>query len=233
MRQHRQERKDWEEGGFEDEVDNQEDDDCSDIIAGGWSFAGDDNVGEIAGTWTNWPPARIQAALAEALKLREDGNAAYLASDYKLSTKIYSDASYDVFYLKGVRELGGIAKSDIHFLRTITEMQFKACSNEAASWLKYEAYIPEEEGASRFQKAYNATSGALDALKDHPPTWKPGVKEMARLLYRRALACEGMGDFEGAWTEVGKAYELSPADQTIEQLRDKIANVRKLTNLVI
>lgn len=202
------------------------------IIGGGWSYA-DDDMGEISGSWSNWPRARTQAALAEALKLREDGNAAFRAGDYKASTKIYGDASYDCFYLKGVRELGGISKSDAHFTQTITELQFKACSNEAASWLKYEDYVPEEGGVSRFQKARNATSAALDALKDHPTAWKPGDKEMARMLYRRALACEGLGDFEGAEKEIRKACELSPRDQTILELEMKIANVRNLTKLVI
>lgn len=233
MRQHHQEfDDDWEDGWFEDEMENQEHDDRGEIIGGGWSHAHDD-FGEISGSWSNWPPARIQAALAEALKLREDGNAAFRAGDYKASTKLYGDARYDVSYLKSVRELGGISKSDSQFTRTITEMQFKACSNEAASLLKYEDDVPEEGGVSRFQKARNATSGALDALKDHPKAWKPGDKEMARLLYRRALACEGLGDFEGAEKEIRKACELSPGDQSLQELKSKIINVRNLTKLVI
>lgn len=191
----------------------------------------DDDFGEISEG--SWSASHLQIALADALKLREEGNTAFRAGDYKLSTKLYSDASYDVLYLKGLRYLGTIPQSDFQFVRSITEMQFKACSNEAASWLKYEAYVPEEDGRTRFQMAHSATSTALDALKDHPNAWKPGDKELAKLWYRRALACEGLGDFEEAERDVKMACGLSPDDETMKGLKNKIKNNRGLTKLVI
>ncbi|KAL2044775.1 hypothetical protein N7G274_002550 [Stereocaulon virgatum] len=170
---------------------------------------------------------RLQNALNKALKLREAGNQAYRAGDYQLSTQIYGDASYDIVQLKGLRHLGAIPSDDWNFVQTITEMQFKVYSNEAASWLKYESYAPEDGEVSRFQKALTRTERALEALENHPTAWKPSDGEMAKLLYRRALACDGLEDYGGALEEVEKARQLAPADATIRKLQDRIKGFRR------
>ena len=170
---------------------------------------------------------RLQNALKKALKLREAGNQAYRAGDYQLSTQIYGDASYDIVQLKGLRHLGAIPSDDRNFIQTITEMQFKVYSNEAASWLKYESYTPEDGEVSRFQKALTRTKRALEALEDHPTAWKPSDGEMARLLYRRALACDGLDDYDAAFEEVEKAHQLAPADAMICKLQSRINGFRE------
>ena len=172
-------------------------------------------------------PTRLQNAINAALKLREAGNQAFRAGDYKLSTQIYGDASYDVVHLKGLRHLGAIPSDDWNFVQTITEMQFKVYSNEAASWLKYESYTPEDGEVSRFQKALARTGRALEALEDHPTAWKPGDGEMAKLLYRRALACEGLDNYDAAFEEVENAHQLAPKDVMICSLQSKIVKVRQ------
>ena len=165
---------------------------------------------------------RLQEAISSAIKLREAGNEAFRAGNYELSTNIYEDAAYKIVYLKGLQQLGAIPSNDPNFTKTITEMQFKLHSNEAASWLKLESYVPAEGEVSRFQKALNRTDRSLDALKDHPSAWKPSDEEMARLLYRRALAFEGLGDYEAASTAIQKAKIFAPADKLICALQSKI-----------
>lgn len=91
-------------------------------------------------------------------------------------------------------------------------------------------YVPEEGGVFRFLMACNAASVAWDALKEHPTTWKPGGKEMARMLYRRELACEGLGIFEGGERGTKDVWAES---ETILELEMKVAKVRHLTKVVI
>ena len=170
---------------------------------------------------------RLQEAISGAIKLREAGNEAFRAGNYELSTNIYEDAAYKIVYLKGLQQLGAIPSDDLNFTKTITEMQFKLHSNEAASWLKIKSYVPEEGEVSRFQKALNRTDRSLDALNDHPTAWKPSDEVMAKLLYRRALAFEGLGDYEAASTEVQKAKLYAPADKLICALQTKIENLLK------
>ena len=170
---------------------------------------------------------RLQDAISGAIKLREAGNEAFRAGNYELSTNIYEDAAYKIVYLKGLQQLGAIPSDDLNFTKTITEMQFKLHSNEAASWLKIESYIPEEGEVSRFQKALNRTDRSLDALKDHPTAWKPSDEAMARLLYRRSLAFESLGDYEAASEEVQQAKLYAPADKLICALQTKIENLLK------
>ena len=50
---------------------------------------------------------------------------------------------------------------------------------------------------------------------------------MARLLYRRALAFEGLGDHEAASTAVQKAKFYAPADKLICALQNKIEDLLK------
>ncbi len=171
---------------------------------------------------------RLQDAISGAIKLRETGNEAFRAGNYELSTNIYEDAAYKIVYLKGLQQLGAIPSDDINFTKTVTEMQFKLHSNEAASWLKHESYVPEEGEVSRFQKALNRTDRSLDALKDHPAAWKPSDEAMAKLLYRRALAFEGLEDYEAAAIEVEKANLYAPADKLICALQTKIENLLKV-----
>ncbi|KAL8796264.1 MAG: hypothetical protein Q9195_001379 [Heterodermia aff. obscurata] len=171
----------------------------------------------------SWNSARIQNALSDAIKLREAGNVAFRAGDYKLSTEKYGEASYDTLYLKGLRYMGTIPSKDWTFVQKITEMQFLAHSNEAASWLKYEEYKGE---VSRFQKALNATNTAEEALKDHPTAWKSSDKAMGKLLYRRALALEGLEKYDDAFRAVDEAQRLSAEDQDIRRLRTRIDKVR-------
>ena len=170
---------------------------------------------------------RLQDAIRGAIKLHEAGNEAFRAGNYELSTNIYEDAAYKIVYLKGLQQLGAIPSDDLDFTKTVTEMQFKLHSNEAASWLKIESYVPEEGEVSRFQKALNRTDRSLDALKDHPTAGKPSDEAMAKLLYRRALAFEGIGDYEAASTEVQKANLYAPADKLICALQTKIENLLK------
>ena len=170
---------------------------------------------------------RLQNAISGAIKLREAGNEAFRAGNYELSTNIYEDAAYKIVYLKGLQQLGALPSDDLNFTKTITEMQFKLHSNEAASWLKLESYVPTEGEVSRFQKALNRTDRSLDALKDHSVAWKPSDEAMAKLLYRRALAFEGLGDYEAASTEVQKAKLFAPADKLICALHTKIENLLK------
>ena len=170
---------------------------------------------------------RLQDAISGAIKLREAGNEAFRAGNYELCTNIYEDAAYKIVYLKGLQQLGAIPSDDLNFTDTITEMRFKLHSNEAASWLKNESYVPEEGEASRFQKALNRTDRSLDALKDHPTVWKPSDEAMARLLYRRALAFEGLGNHEAASREIQKANLYAPADKLICALQTKIENLLK------
>ena len=170
---------------------------------------------------------RLQDAIRGAIKLREAGNEAFRAGNYELSTNIYEDAAYKIVYLKGLQQLGAIPSDDLDFTKTVTKMQFKLHSNEAASWLKIESYVSEEGEVSRFQKALNRTDRSLDALKDHPTAWKPSDEAMAKLLYRRALAFEGIGDYEAASTEVQKANLYAPADKLICALQTKIENLLK------
>ena len=171
----------------------------------------------------SWDSARIQSALSDAIRLREAGNAAFRAGDYKLSTEKYGEASYDTLYLKGLRNLNMIPSTDWTFVQKITEMQFLAHSNEAASWLKYEEYHGE---VSRFQKALNCTNTAEEALKDHPTAWKPSDKAMGKLLYRRALALEGLEIYDRAFQAVDEAQRFCAVDEDILQLRTRIDSVR-------
>ena len=173
---------------------------------------------------SSWSAARIQAALDAALQLREAGNQAFRSGDYKLSTETYSEASYDVLHLKGLRHLGAIPANSWTFVQRITEMQFIACSNEAASWLKYEDY---DGDVSRFRKALSCTLTAADALKDHPAAWKPRDAAMAKLLYRRALAYEGLEDYDAAFEAVEEAHRLATKDEAICRLATKISNIRQ------
>ena len=170
---------------------------------------------------------RLQDAIISAIKLREAGNEAFRAGNYELSINLYEDAAYKIVYLKGLQQLGAIPSDDLDFAKTVTEMQFKLHSNEAASWLKCVSYVPENGEVSRFQKALNRTDRSLDALKEHPTAWKPSDEAMARLLYRRALAFDGLGDYDAASTELGKANLFAPADKLICALQTKIENLRK------
>lgn len=179
----------------------------------------DDDFGSMTGSWS---PEHIQAALDQALKLREAGNQAFHAGHYKCSTETYGEASYDVLPLKSIRTLGGIPFNDQSFTAKITEMQFIACSKEAASWLKYEEYDDED---SRYQKALNCTSMALDALKDHPKAWKPSNKAMGKLLYRRARAYVELGLCDDAESTLEKVKRLGVEDDAVRLLGNK--NVRQ------
>ena len=170
---------------------------------------------------------RLQDAISSAIKLREAGNKAFRAGNYELSINLYEDAAYKIVYLKGLQQLGAIPSDDVDFAKTVTEMQFKLHSNEAASWLKCVSYVPENGEVSRFQKALNRTDRSLDALKEHPTAWKPSDEAMARLLYRRALAFDGLGDYDAASTELGKANLFAPADKLICALQTKIENLLK------
>ena len=104
-------------------------------------------------------------------------------------------------------------------------MQLKAFSNEAASWLKYEEYVRE---VSRFQKALDCANTALEALDEEPSAWKPTDAEMARVLYRKALALEGLGNMKDAAEGAGRAHEIEPGDQSIGALVRKIEGVRQM-----
>ena len=172
----------------------------------------------------SWNPAHIQGALSDAVKLREAGNAAFRAGDYKLSTEKYEEASYDTAYLKGLRNLDMIPSTDWSFVQKITEMQFLANSNEAASWLRYEEYDGE---VSRFQNALNCTNTAEQALKDHPTAWKPSDKAMGKLLYRRALALDGLENYDPAFRAVDEAQRLCAKDEDIRRLRTRIHDIRQ------
>ena len=178
---------------------------------------------------TQFPPdsLRLQDAISGAIKLREAGNVAFRAGNYGLSINLYEDAAYKIVYLKGLQQLGAIPSDALDFPKTIVEMQFKLHSNEAASWLKCESYVPENGEVSRFQKALNRTDRSLDALKEHPTAWKPSDEAMARLLYRRALAFDGLGDYGAASTELEKASFYAPADKLICTLQTKIENLLK------
>ena len=170
---------------------------------------------------------RLQDAISGAIKLREAGNEAFRAGNYGLSINLYEDAAYKIVYLKGLQQLGAIPNGDLDFAKTVAEMQFKLHSNEAASWLKCESYVPENGEVSCFQKALNRTDRSLDALKDHPTAWKPSDEAMARLLYRRALAFDGLGDYDAASTELEKANLYAPADKLICALQTKIETLLK------
>ncbi|CAF9934264.1 MAG: hypothetical protein HETSPECPRED_009163 [Heterodermia speciosa] len=172
---------------------------------------------------TSWNSARIQNALSDAIRLREAGNVAFRAGNYKLSTEKYGEASYDTLYLKGLRHLQAIPSTDWTFVQKITEMQFLAHTNEAASWLKYEEYNGE---VSRFQKALNCTNTAEEALKEHPTAWKPSDKAMGKLLYRRALALQGLEKYDQASLAVDEAQRLCAEDEDIRRLRTRIDNAR-------
>ena len=50
---------------------------------------------------------------------------------------------------------------------------------------------------------------------------------MAKLLYRRALAYEGLDDYDAAFEEVEKAHQLAPKDVMICSLQSKIDKVRQ------
>ena len=102
-------------------------------------------------------------------------------------------------------------------------MQFLAHTNEAASWLKYEEYNGE---VSRFQKALNCTNTAEEALKEHPTAWKPSDKAMGKLLYRRALALQGLEKYDRASLAVDEAQRLCAEDEDIRRLRTRIDNAR-------
>lgn len=170
---------------------------------------------------------RLQDAISGAIKLREAGNEAFRAGNYELSINLYEDAAYKIVYLKGLQQLGAIPSDDLGIAKTVAEMQFKLHSNEAASWLKCESYVPENGEVSRFQKALKRTDRSLDALKEHPTAWKPSNEAMARLLYRRALAFDGLGDYDAASTELEKANLYAPADKLICALQAKIENLLK------
>lgn len=170
---------------------------------------------------------RLQDAVSGAIKLREAGNEAFRAGNYGLSINLYEDAAYKIVYLKGLQQLGAIPSDDLDFAKTLAEMQFKLHSNEAASWLKCESYVPENGEVSRFQKALNRTDRSLDALKEHPTAWKPSDEAMARLLYRRALAFDGLGDYDAASIELEKANLHAPADKLICALQTKIETLLK------
>ena len=171
-----------------------------------------------------WDPARIQSAISDAIKLREAGNAAFRAGDYKLSTEKYGEASYDTLYLKGLRNLNMIPSTDWKFVQKITEMQFLAHSNEAASWLKYEEYDGE---VSRFRKALNCSNTAEEGLRDYPQAWKPSDKAMGKLLYRRALALEGLDDYDAAFRAADEAQRFCAKDEDILRLRTTTDRVRQ------
>lgn len=170
---------------------------------------------------------RLQDAITGAIKLREAGNEAFLAGNYGLSINLYEDAAYKIVYLKGLQQLGAIPSDDLDFAKAIAEMQFKLHLNEAASWLKCESYVPENGEVSRFQKALNRTDRSLNALEENPTAWKPSDEAMARLLYRRALAFEGLGDYDAASAELEKANLYAPADKLICALRTKIETLLK------
>ena len=61
----------------------------------------------------SWNSARIQNALSDATRLREAGNVAFRAGNYKLSTEKYGEASYDTLYLKGLRHLQAIPSTGL------------------------------------------------------------------------------------------------------------------------
>ena len=73
-------------------------------------------------------------------------------------------------------------------------MQSVACSNEAASWLKYEDYDGEEweHEAELFQKMLGCTSTALGALKDHPKAWKPSDKPRGNCCIEERRRIQGL-----------------------------------------
>lgn len=189
-------------------------------------------------------PARIQAELNEALSLREAGNHAFRSGDYKLSTEKYRDSNYNILWLKGLRYTGALPADDWTIVETLTEMQFTTQSNEAASWLRYETfdgmeppvdygvdfYQPEAptKSVSRFQKALTCTSMAEDALKDHPTKWRPSAKAMGKLFYRKAMAREGLDDYDGAWKAIQEAHGvLEGNDAAVCDLGTKIWKIRQ------
>lgn len=148
---------------------------------------------------TPWTSARVHSEIKAALSIREAGNQAFRSGDYKLSTEKYGEANYDILWLKGQRYIGAIPKSDWSIVEAITEAQLITQSNAAASWLKYETYDGED---NRFLKALGCTSTAQEALRDHPTKWKPSATAMRKLLYRRALAYEGLDDYDSAWKAI-------------------------------
>ncbi|KAL8687463.1 MAG: hypothetical protein Q9218_006374, partial [Villophora microphyllina] len=174
-------------------------------------------------TFSTWRPENYFAALGGALKLREAGNNAFRAKDYRLSSEHYENARYEISYLKSAQTIGEVTFSET-FQYDITQYQFIISSNEAASWLKHEDYDGE---VSRFQKALNATNTAEEAMKDYPGTWEPSDKAMGKLLYRRALAYEGLKDYDGAYETLVEIHHLGIKDPEICRLSTKISNIRK------
>ncbi len=172
---------------------------------------------------SSWSPARIQAALDEAVKLREAGNQAFRSRDYKHSTETYSRASHSILHLRSLHHLGTAPLDQGTFAARITELQFLTSSNEAASWLKYEGYDGQ---VSRFRKALDSTRTAEQALKEHPGAWSPSDAAMGKLLYRRAVACEGLGDYDGASRALEEAKALRIGDPAVCRLAAKVSDIR-------
>ena len=176
----------------------------------------------MSATWTS---ARVHSDIKAALSLREAGNQAFRSGDCKLSAEKYREANYDILWLKGQRYTGAVPQSDWSIVEAITEAQFITQSNPAASWLKYDTYDGEE---NRFLKALGCTSTAQEALRDHPTRWKPSATAMRKLLYRRALAYEGLDDYDEAWDAVQEAHRLpGEKDEAVCELGTRIWKVRQ------
>lgn len=179
---------------------------------------------------SSWSAAHIEAALDQALKLREAGNQAFQSGDYRISTKTYGDASYDVLFITSAHHLGAVPFNEETLLTKITKMQFLAFSNEAASWLKYEQY---DGKVPRFRKALNCTMTAEEGLKEHPEAWKPSDGAMCKLLYRRALVCQGLKDYDSALQALKEAQRLGSKDPAILRLATKVRNIRELGEFAV
>lgn len=59
-----------------------------------------------------WSSAKIHAELRDILSIREASNRAFRSGDYALSTGKYSEANYDILWLKGLRYSNTIPSDD-------------------------------------------------------------------------------------------------------------------------
>ncbi|KAI4195533.1 MAG: hypothetical protein LQ346_003403 [Caloplaca aetnensis] len=178
-----------------------------------------------------WSSAKVHSELRNILSIREAGNRAFRSGDYALSTEKYSEANYDILWVKGLRYSNAIPTDDWSIVEAITEMQYTTQLNGAASFLKHATFSEVDSDGnevSRFRRALNCTLVAEEGLRDHPTQWKPSENAKRKLLYRRAQAYEGLEDYDEAWNAIQGAHKLlAEKDEAICALATKIWKVRQ------
>lgn len=152
----------------------------------------------------NPPPSPASAGAAAALALKAEGNALFVAKEYRKAvgkyTRMFAYTGLKKAALPGVAQLmareAPAEDPEMDALRRTAKLNLAQC------YLK----LGEHERAERY---------AGEVIDEEPG--------LAKARYRRGLARIALGDAEGAAADLGRARELAPDDPGVAAALRRLA----------